>query len=105
MSNPSDYIQFSDIDEYAKFTKALVDVNTDESIKQNLITIMIDMSISYCRYPAMKVVANILNEQIEKDYTRYKVFVMLHSHQLNSICMNLGGDSIFNNQIKALLKA
>lgn len=105
LSNPSDYIQFSDIDEYAKFTKALVDVNTDKSIKQNLITFMIDMSISYCRYPAMKVVANILNEQIEKDYTRYKVFVMLHSHQLNSICMNLGGDSIFNNQIKALLKA
>ena len=95
----------SDIDEFARFTKILVNINTDESIKQNLIALMIKMSISYCRYPAMKIVAHILNEQIEKDHSRYKVFVMLQCTQLRNICEQLGGDSVFNDKIKALLKA
>lgn len=105
LSNPTDFVQFSDIDEFARFTRFLVDVNTDESIKQNLIEFMINMTIIYSRYPAMRIVANILNEQIEKDYTRYKVFVMLQGSQLKNICGQLGGDSIFNEKIKALLKA
>lgn len=37
IKNPSDFVQFDDIDEYARFTKILVNLNTDESIKQNLI--------------------------------------------------------------------
>ena len=105
LSNPGDFVQFSDIDEFARFTKILVNINTDESIKQNLIALMIKMSISYCRYPAMKIVAHILNEQIEKDHSRYKVFVMLQCTQLRNICEQLGGDSVFNDKIKALLKA
>lgn len=105
LSYPTDFVQFSDIDEFARFTRFLVDVNTDESIKQNLIEFMINMTINYSRYPAMRIVANILNEQIEKDYTRYKVFVMLQGSKLKNICGQLGGDSIFNEKIKALLKA
>lgn len=105
LSNPTDFVQFSDIDEFARFTRFLVDVNTDESIKQNLIEFMINMTINYSRYPAMRIVANILNEQIEKDYTRYKVFVMLEGSKLKNICGQLGGNSIFNEKIKALLKA
>lgn len=105
LSYPTDFVQFSDIDEFARFTRFLVDVNTDESIKQNLIEFMISMTINYSRYPAMRIVANILNEQIEKDYTRYKVFVMLQGSKLKNICGQLGGDSIFNEKIKALLKA
>ena len=104
LSKPTDFVQFSDIDEFARFTRFLVDVNTDESIKQNLIEFMINMTIIYSRYPAMRIVANILNEQIEKDYTRYKVFIMLQVAQLKNICGQLGGDSIFNEKIKALLK-
>ena len=64
LSSPGDFVQFSDIDEFARFTKILVNINTDETIKQNLIALMIKMSISYCRYPAMKIVAHIFNEQI-----------------------------------------
>lgn len=105
LSNPTDFVQFSDIDEFARFTRFLVDVNTDESIKQNLIEFMINMTIIYNRYPAMRIVANILNEQIEKDYTRYKVFVILQGSQLKNICEQLGDDSVFNEKIKALLKA
>lgn len=105
LSNPTDFVQFSDIDEFARFTRFLVNVNTDESIKQNLIEFMINMTIIYSRYPAMRIVANILNEQIEKDYTRYKVFVILQGSQLKNICEQLGDDSVFNKKIKALLKA
>lgn len=105
ISNPNDFIQFSDIDEFARFTEILVNINTDESIKQNLIVFIINLSICYCRYSAMKIVALILNGQIEKDYSRYKIFVMLQCNQLRKICEQLGGDAIFNNSIRALLNA
>lgn len=104
LSNPSEYIQFRDIDEYARFTKLLVDVNTDESIKQNLILFMLRMSINYNRFSAMKIVASIMNEQIDKDYSRYKIFVMLHQKMLLQICEQLDTNSDFNNKIKPLLK-
>ena len=104
IKNPSEFIQFGDIDEYARFTKFLVKVNTDESIKQNLILFMLNTSISYNRFPAMKVVANILNAQIDRDYERYKIFVMLQKKQLQGISESLGTDSEFNDKIKALLK-
>lgn len=104
MENPSDYVQFSDIDEYARFTKILVNANSDESIKQNLILCMLNMSIDYTRYPAMKIVANILNEQIEKDYDRYKIFIMLQLGSLKEICDQLGTDSVFNDKIKSLIR-
>ena len=104
LSNPSEYIQFSDIDEYARFTKILVNVNTDESIKQNLIEFILDMAVYNNRYPAMKTVASILNEQIDKNYERYKIFVMLQKEQLQSICDSLNTDSVFNDKIRPLLK-
>lgn len=104
IKNPSEFIQFDDIDEYARFTKILVNINTDESIKQNLILFLQNMSINYNRFPAMKVVASILNEQIDRDYERYKIFVMLQRKSLLDICEQLDTDSVFNNKIKALLK-
>lgn len=104
IKNPSDFVQFDDIDEYARFTKILVNLNTDESIKQNLIFFMLNTAITFNRFTAMKVVANILNEQIDRDYERYKIFVMLQKKQLDSICESLNADSEFNDKIKALLK-
>lgn len=104
IKNPSEFIQFGDIDEYARFTKILVNINTDESIKQNLILFLQNLSINYNRFPAMKVVASILNEQIDRDNERYKIFVMLQQKQLLEICEQLNTDSVFNNKIKALLK-
>ena len=104
IKNPSDFVQFDDIDEYARFTKILVNLNTDESIKQNLILFMLNTAITFNRFTAMKVVANILNEQIDRDYERYKIFVMLQKKQLESICESLNADSEFNDKIKALLK-
>ncbi len=105
INNPSEFIQFDDIDEYARFTKILVNLNTDESIKQNLILFMLNTAITFNRFPAKKIVANILNEQIDRDYERYKIFVMLQKKQLQGICESLGTDSEFNDKIKALLKA
>lgn len=104
MKNPSEFIQFDDIDEYARFTKILVNINTDESIKQSLILFLQNMSINYNRFPAMKVVASILNEQIDRDYERYKIFVILQQKPLLEICEQLNTDSMFNDKIKALLK-
>lgn len=104
IKNPSDFVQFDDIDEYARFTKILVNLNTDESIKQNLILFMLNTAITFNRFTAMKVVANILNEQIDRDYERYKIFVMLQKKQLESICESLNADTEFNDKIKALLK-
>ena len=104
IKNPSEFIQFGDIDEYARFTKILVNINTDESIKQNLILFLQNLSINYNRFPAMKVVASILNEQIDRDNERYKIFVMLQQKQLLEICKQLDTDSVFNDKIKALLK-
>lgn len=104
LSNPSDSVQFSDIDEFARFTKLLVNINTDDSVKQKLIAFMINMSISYNRYSAMNIVSEILNVQIENDYSKYKVFIMSQYTQLRNICEQLGGDAVFNDKIKALLK-
>lgn len=104
MKNSSDFIQFDDIDEYARLTKILVNINTDESIKQNLILFLQNMSICYNRFSAMKDVASILNEQIDRDYERYKIFVMLQKKALQEICQRLNSDSDFNGKIRILLK-
>lgn len=104
IKNPSDFVQFNDIDEYARFTKILVNLNTDDSIKQDLILLMLNTAITFNRFTAMKVVANILNEQIDRDYERYKIFVMLQKKQLEIICESLNDNSEFNDKIKALLK-
>lgn len=104
IKNPSDFVQFNDIDEYARFTKILVNLNTDDSIRQDLILFMLNMAITFNRFTAMKVVANILNEQIDRDYERYKIFVMVQKKQLEIICESLNDDSEFNDKIKALLK-
>lgn len=103
IKNASDFVQFDDIDEYARFTKVLVDINTDESIKQNLILFLLDMSINFNRFQAMKVVASILNEQIDKDYARYKIFVMLQQGSLERISKTLNDSSVFNTKITQLL--
>lgn len=104
MKNSSDFIQFDDIDEYARLTKILVKINTDESIKQSLILFLQNMSICYNRFSAMKDVASILNEQIDRDYERYKIFVMLQQKSLQEICQRLNSDSDFNGKIRTLLK-
>lgn len=104
MKNSSDFIQFDDIDEYARLTKILVKINTDESIKQSLILFLQNMSICYNRFSAMKEVASILNEQIDRDYERYKIFVMLQQKSLQEICQRLNSDSDFNGKIRILLK-
>lgn len=104
MKNSSDFIQFDDIDEYARLTKILVKINTDESIKQSLILFLQNMSICYNRFSAMKDVASILNEQIDRDYERYKIFVMLQQKSLQEICQRLNSDSDFNGKIRILLK-
>lgn len=65
---------------------------------------MLNTAITFNRFTAMKVVANILNEQIDRDYERYKIFVILQKNQLESICESLNDDSEFNDKIKALLK-
>ena len=104
IKNSSDFIQFDDIDEYARLTKILVKINTDESIKQSLILFLQNMSICYNRFSAMKEVASILNEQIDRDYERYKIFVMLHKKSLQEICQRLNSDSDFNGKIRILLK-
>lgn len=62
------------------------------------------MAVYNNRYPAMKTVASILNEQIDKNYERYKIFVMLQKEQLQSICDSLNTDSVFNDKIRPLLK-
>ncbi len=103
LKNASDFVQFDDIDEYARFTKVLVDINTDESIKRNLILFLLNMSIYFNRFQAMKVVASILNEQIDKDYAKYKIFVMLQQGSLVKISETLNDSSVFNTRITQLL--
>lgn len=105
LANPSDYIQFAHIDEYARFVKILVEYNDDEAIKQNLLSFMINMTIDYTRYPAMKIMASVLNDQMERDASKYRIYVMLNRKSLKEICDQLGTDSVFNESIRALLKS
>lgn len=104
LANPTDYIQYDDVDDYAKFTKILVNFNVDESVKQNLISFMLKMSINFSRWEAMRTVASILNEQMDKNASRYRIYVLLKRAELKEICTVLGKDSIFNEQIRALLR-
>lgn len=104
LEKPTDYVQFDDIDEFAKFIKILFDFNDDEAVKQNLVSFLLNMSLDYHRWDAMKIVASILNEQMDKDVSHYKIYVMLKRKELRKICEELGSDSIFNEQIRALLK-
>lgn len=105
LQNPSDYIQFSDIDEYARFVKILIEYNEDDAIKQNLMSFMINMAIGYTRYSAMKIMASVLNEQMDRNANKYRIYVMLSRKKLKEICEQLGTDTVFNESIRALLKS
>lgn len=65
---------------------------------------MLRMSINYNRFSAMKIVASIMNEQIDKDYSRYKNLCNALSENVLQICEQLDTNSDFNDKIKPLLK-
>ena len=105
LENPSDFIQFPDIDEYARFVKILVEYNDDDAVKQNLMSFMINMAIDCTRYPAMRIMASVLNEQMDRNADKYRIYVILIRKELREICEQLGTDSVFNESIRALLKS
>lgn len=103
LSKPSDYIQFCDIDEFARFTKLLVNCTNELVIKQNLIAFLLKMSIDYNRYPAMQEVANILNSMDVDMIKKCKAFIVLHRFQLQEICKQLNNNDIYNSRISTLI--
>lgn len=103
ISNPSDYIQFRDIDEFARFTKILVKTTMNIAVKQNLIDFLLKMSIDYNRYSAMQEVAAILNEMNENTIKMCTAFIILRRSRLNQIKELLANKDIFNSKISTLL--
>lgn len=103
IDNPSDFIQFEDIDQFVKFVHCIVKCSTDVAISQQLISFMIDLSVSYNRWPSMNGLAVILNEQILNDPEHYRMFVYNHKEQLRDMQPNLSTESKFNSEISLVI--
>ena len=100
---PSDYIQFGDIDQFVKFAQCAVSTNSDVAINQQLISFLLDLSITYNRWPSMNGIAQILNSLISKDPEHYQLFIFTHKSELKEIEPNLEADNKFNSEITRLI--
>ena len=103
ISNPSDYIQFSDIDQFVKFAKCIVDINLDIAVNQQLISFLINLSLNYNRWPAMNELALILNKLVSNDSQHYRMFIFNHRNQLREMRPNLNSNSLFNSEISLII--
>lgn len=103
LADPSDSVQFSDIDQFARVLKVLVDLINDIAIKQNLIQFLAKISIDYNRYPAMEILAEIVNGLSEEEFKSMRVFFIMNKNYFNQIMESLGRDNIFDIRISKLL--
>ena len=101
--SPSDYVQFSHVDSYAKFSKAIIIVCPDTGIRQNVLLFIIKESICFNRYPAMQIIADIFRGLQDDEINKMALFIRLHKDELNQITEALGR-SPFDGRVNALLK-
>lgn len=99
---PSEYVQFPHVDEYAKFSKAIILVCTDNAVKQNVLFFLVKLSLIYNRYPAMEIVGEICNAFSDEAISDWSLFIKLHQKEFAQIIKSLG-HSPFDNRISALL--
>lgn len=101
--SPSDYIQFEDIDEFAKLTRCIVEINTDIAVNQQLLAFIINLTENYNRWPSMNILAGILNKAIRKYPKQYRLFIYNHKNELKDMIPNLTDNNRFNNEISQIL--
>ena len=100
--SPSDYVQFSHVDSYAKFSKAIIIVCPDTGIRQNVLLFIIKESICFNRYPAMQIIADIFRGLQDDEINKMALFIRLHKDELNQIIEALGR-SPFDERVNRLL--
>lgn len=100
---PSEYVQFDDVDKYAKFSKAIITVCTDNAVNQNVLTFLITLSLRYNRYPAMEIVGEIFNAFSDAAISDWSLYIKLHQEEFTKIIERCGR-SPFDNRVSALLK-
>ena len=103
IGNPSDYIQFEDIDQFVKFAHCVISINSDIAINQQLISFLLNLSIKYNRWPSMNGIACMLNILISKDPEHYRLFVFNQKSQLKEIALHLDSNNKFNEIITRLI--
>ena len=102
LSHPSDFIQFSDIDEFVKFADCILKVSQDTAINQQLLSQLILMANIYNRWPAMEGLAKILNNQIKSDPVHYRSFIYNHREDLREFKKQLHNNP-FDSDINSIL--
>lgn len=102
LSNPSDYIQFGDIDEFTKFASCILKISEDTALNQQLLSLLIGIADGYNRWLSMERLASLLNSLIEKDEVHYKSFIYNHRKALKSFKEKLKNNP-FNSLISSIL--
>lgn len=83
--NAKDYIQFTEVDEYARISQILIDVCDDTNSKRVMLQFLIDFAKGYNRYYAMEIVGNILAEMSEADIKSLAPFLKEYQDDLIAI--------------------
>lgn len=85
MSNPQTYIQFADVDEFARLQKILFELCPDFNEKTKILQSMIDFAHGYNRYPAMAIVGEVISSLSEDDTRKLYVFFGKNKAKLNDM--------------------
>ena len=83
--NAKGYIQFTEIDEYARISKVLINVCEDINSKRVILQFLIDYAKGYNRYFAMEVVGEILLGMSDADVNALKPFLKEYQEELIAI--------------------
>lgn len=100
--SPSEYVQFSHVDEYAKLSKAIIMVCPDIATRQNVLSFIIKESITFNRYSAMEIVGDIFRRLEDDEISQLALFIRLHKDELRTITEVLGR-SPYDARVNALL--
>ena len=83
--NAKGSIQFTEIDEYARISKVIIDVCDDIKSKRVMLQFLIDFAKGYNRYYAMEVVGEILSDMSDADVAALKPFLKEYQEDLIDI--------------------
>ena len=85
MSNPQTFIQFADVDEFARLLKILFEICPELNVKSEILQYMINFSHVYNRYPAMAITGEAISSLSDEDVKKLYVFLGKNKHKLNDM--------------------
>ena len=85
MSNAQSYIQFEDIDDFAKLQHVLYDLCLDANAKIQILQSMVDFAHGYNRYPAMEIIGGIFSKLSDEEIKSLYAFFGRNKEVINDM--------------------